>query len=1504
MRVTLPRCLAQEDGFRPLFDGRSLENWDGNPDFWSVRDGVITGQTTADKPTRGNTFLIYRGFEVGDFELRLQFRIVGGNSGIQYRSKEMKDAGRWVVGGYQADFEAGTTFSGILYEERGRGILAQRGQMTVVEPTGDGKFRVNVIGSIGDSNDIQKVIKNEAWNDYTILARGNHFTHIINGRVTVDVTDNDAAHAVSQGILALQLHAGPPMTVQFKEIRIKQLPGGADQARLPGDANPPRKKVVFVAGKPSHGYGAHEHNAGCILLAKELERAMPGYDCQVYQNGWPAEGLAAFQGADTVVVYCDGGGGHLLNAHLDEFNQVMDKGVGLVCLHYAVEVPQGKSGDAFLNWLGGYFEMNWSVNPHWTAKFDRFPDHPVARGVEPFEINDEWYFHMRFREQLKGVTPILSAVPPAATMSRADGTHSGNPAVRRAVAAGEPQHVAWVAERPNGGRGFGFTGGHVHWNWGDPDFRKVVLNGIVWTAKGEVPAGGVDSANPNRAELEANQDFPKPSSDKNDAAKDDSHDAARAVANLDVNPLLRASLFAAEPLLLSPANIDIDHRGRVWVCEIVNYRGHRNERPAGDRILILEDTDGDGRADKTKVFYQGTDIDSPHGICVLGNKAIVSASSKVMLLTDTDGDDQADEKKDLFTGISGVQHDHGIHAFTFGPDGKLYFNFGNEGRQLLDAQGRPVVDKAGNIVAAARKPYQEGMVFRCNTDLSDFETLGWNFRNNWMVTVDSFGTLWQSDNDDDGNRGVRINYVMEFGNYGYKDEFTGEAWPASRTNIEPALPERHWHLNDPGVVPNLLHTGAGSPTGITVYEGSLLPETFRGQLLHCDAGPSITRSYVVRKEGAGYQAEIVNILEGTRDQWFRPSDVKIAPDGSLIVADWYDPGVGGHAMGDVDRGRLFRVYPQGHDGRYRIPRFDFGTAAGAVQALRNPNYAVRYLAWTALHELGAGAEAELQELWQDPDPRMRARALWLLGKIPGRGQHYVELAIQDAHPDIRITGLRLARQLKDVDTLAVVAKLVHDAAPEVRRECAIALRRQQDGRVPGLWARLAAQYDGQDRWYLEALGIAADQQWDACLEAWLSEVGGQWNDARGRGIVWRSRAERTPQLLASLITDPQTPVAELPRYFRALDFLSGPNRDRAIAEIVFSKSTPEDNARTQLIATEATRRLPTDVVPQDPRLRQSLERTLDSLVGTSDFVDLVGRFRVTGRYGELLTMAEKDPEGQVGVSAVRTLLASGQDGPIRQAIASSSPETQAALLMALGNSSDNRAVEILRDVTTADANNIELRRDAVRALSRIRSGAGWLMRQAENNRVEEELHQAVAAALTTARWGDVRTKAAELFPVPASKSEEKLLPIDELARLPGDSGRGKALFAGTATCAKCHVVQGQGKSVGPDLSEIGGKLSREAMFESILFPSAGISHNYETFVLATTDGNIVTGLLASKSENEVAITSEDGITRTFKMSDVDQLQKQTVSLMPADLQKLVTQQELVDVVQYLLTLRK
>jgi hypothetical protein len=279
------------------------------------------------------------------------------------------------------------------------------------------------------------------------------------------------------------------------------------------------KKIIFIAGKQSHGPLAHEHRAGSLLLAKCLQ-GFPGVITEVHTNGWVSD-EKAIEGAAAVVVYSDGGGGHplLREDHLEKMGALMKKGVGLACLHYATEPTPDKGEKEFLEWLGGAFSPNWSVNPHWDADFVKLPSHPITRGVKPFMTNDEWYFHLRWADGMKGVTPILTAIAPESTMSRPDGHHSGNPTVRESVKRGDPQHVAWAMERPDGGRGFGFTGGHNHLGWGHEDQRRLVLNAILWVAKVEVPKGGVESK-VTQDELMKNLD-PKPAPRPKAATKKD-----------------------------------------------------------------------------------------------------------------------------------------------------------------------------------------------------------------------------------------------------------------------------------------------------------------------------------------------------------------------------------------------------------------------------------------------------------------------------------------------------------------------------------------------------------------------------------------------------------------------------------------------------------------------------------------------------------------------------------------------------------------------------------------------------------------------------------------------------------------------------------------------------------------------------------------------------------------------------------------------------------------------
>ncbi len=253
--------------------------------------------------------------------------------------------------------------------------------------------------------------------------------------------------------------------------------------------------ILFLAGKASHGLTAHSYHANFTYLAETLQKNTDGVQATV-RRGWPEE-KEVLEGADAVIIGSDAG--RLIQKNIKEFRKLIEAGTGIACIHYTLDVRKEPAVEAVLGAIGGYYRHYWSVNPTWTANFTELPDHPITRGVEPFEMRDEWYFHMKFREDMKGVTPILTAVPPDKTREGPDGPHSGNPHVRRR--RGMPEHLAWAARRPNGGRGFGFTGLHSHWKLADENYRTVLLNAFLWIAGEHVPEEGVPSDDISRRDL-------------------------------------------------------------------------------------------------------------------------------------------------------------------------------------------------------------------------------------------------------------------------------------------------------------------------------------------------------------------------------------------------------------------------------------------------------------------------------------------------------------------------------------------------------------------------------------------------------------------------------------------------------------------------------------------------------------------------------------------------------------------------------------------------------------------------------------------------------------------------------------------------------------------------------------------------------------------------------------------------------------------------------------------
>ncbi len=253
------------------------------------------------------------------------------------------------------------------------------------------------------------------------------------------------------------------------------------------------KKIVLIAGKQSHPAGMHEFRAGCLLFQKCLANT-PGVSVTVYSNGWP-NSAAAFDGADAVVIYADGGPGNpaIQGDHKQVLGDLAKKGIGLGFMHYGCEILSTNGGPEFLEWIGGYYEHQYSVNPMWSPQYEKFPDHPITRGVKPFSNKDEWYFNIRFRDDQKNLARLLVATP-SDEVRKGRYVYPPGPYEHIIQASGREETLMWSMERADGGRGFGFVGGHTHANWGNDSQRKVVLNALLWIAKADVPANGVESS--------------------------------------------------------------------------------------------------------------------------------------------------------------------------------------------------------------------------------------------------------------------------------------------------------------------------------------------------------------------------------------------------------------------------------------------------------------------------------------------------------------------------------------------------------------------------------------------------------------------------------------------------------------------------------------------------------------------------------------------------------------------------------------------------------------------------------------------------------------------------------------------------------------------------------------------------------------------------------------------------------------------------------------------------
>ncbi|MEO2001355.1 MAG: PVC-type heme-binding CxxCH protein, partial [Pirellulales bacterium] len=587
----------------------------------------------------------------------------------------------------------------------------------------------------------------------------------------------------------------------------------------------------------------------------------------------------------------------------------------------------------------------------------------------------------------------------------------------------------------------------------------------------------------------------------------------------DIANGFEATVWATTPQLFNPTNFDIDADGRIWVTEAINYRNFRNDglgltNEKGDRIVVLQDTDGDGKADASHTFVRDIDLVAPLGIAVLGNQVIVSCAPNLLIYTDVDGDTyfdkDVDTKEVFLTGFSGLDHDHSLHSVTVGPDGYWYFNTGNGGpHTVTDKSGWTL--RAGSSYAGGSPHLKEnfpgrksddgriwvgGVAMRIRPDGTGLEPIGHNFRNVYEESLSSFGDVFHADNDDPP--ACRTTWLMEYGNAGFSSADGSRKW---KLDQRPGQPTRiaEWRQEDPGTIPAGDVYGFGAPTGVVFGENGCFEKIYpNGLLLVCESARGEVFQYSPRSQGAGFALQrslFMKLRSGsTHSGMFRPSDVAIGPDGAIYVSDWYDPGVGGHRMQDSQgSGTIYRVAPK--DFIPTIDKLDLSTASGMIRALKSPAVHVRALGLRSLQALEEDASPEIIALSQSDQPFFAARSVWLLPNCGKKGLKRLNELLHHEDPQIRVTAFRsLRRAISEPDVsneihdfwLQAREQACSDSAPSVRREAAISLRDEPFETCRELLKKLADGFDGWDRWYLEALGTACEGKEQEAYELLVS----------------------------------------------------------------------------------------------------------------------------------------------------------------------------------------------------------------------------------------------------------------------------------------------------------------------------------------------------------------------------------------------------------------------------------